>query len=69
LLDAGRTAEAIAALEKGLKLAPQAARTHFYLAQAYRRAGRDADARKESAEWERLHAEQEPVELNAHPKP
>jgi tetratricopeptide (TPR) repeat protein len=69
LLDAGRTAEAIAALEKGEKLAPQAARVHFYLAQAYRRAGRDADARKENAVWDRLHAQQEPVELNAGQKP
>jgi len=69
LLDAGQATEAIAALEKGEKLAPQAARTHFYLEQAYRRAGRDADARKEKAEWNRLHAQQEPVEVTAQPSP
>ena len=62
-LSAGRTAEAIAALERGEKMAPQAARTHFYLEQAYRRAGRDADARREKAEWDRLRAAQEPVEV------
>lgn len=67
LLDAGKTSEAIAALEKGEKLAPQAARIHFFLAQAYRRAGRAEDARKEQAEWDRLRAQQEPVEVTARP--
>jgi hypothetical protein len=54
--------EAIAALEKAEKLAPQAPRTHFYLEQAYRRAGKAAEARREKAEWDRLHALQEPAE-------
>jgi tetratricopeptide (TPR) repeat protein len=63
LLDAGRTGESIAALERAEKLAPQAARTHFYLANAYRLAGRAADAGKQKAEWERLRAEQEPAEV------
>ncbi len=62
-LGAGHTAEAIAALERGERMAPQVARTHFYLEQAYRRAGRDADARREKAEWDRLRAQQEPVEV------
>ena len=61
LLSADRTSEAITALEAAAKLAPAVARTHFYLEQAYRRAGRMADARKEKAEWDRLHAKQEPV--------
>ena len=61
LLSADRTGEAITALEAAAKLAPAVARTHFYLEQAYRRAGRMADARKEKAEWDRLHAKQEPV--------
>jgi predicted Zn-dependent protease len=61
LLSADRTSEAITALEAAAKLAPAVARTHFYLEQAYRRAGRMADARKEKAEWDRLRAKQEPV--------
>jgi predicted Zn-dependent protease len=60
-LSADRTSEAITALEAAAKLAPAVARTHFYLEQAYRRTGRMADARKEKAEWDRLHAKQEPV--------
>jgi tetratricopeptide (TPR) repeat protein len=61
LLDADQTSQAIAALENAVKLAPGSAKAHFYLAQAYSRAGRDADARKEKAEFSRLRAEQEPV--------
>lgn len=61
LLEADQTSQAIAALEHAVKLAPGAAKAHFYLAQAYSRAGRDADARKERAEFSRLRAEQEPV--------
>jgi tetratricopeptide (TPR) repeat protein len=63
LMDAGRMPEAIAALEKAEKLAPQAPRTHFYLEQAYRRAGKVAEARREKAEWDRLHALQEPADI------
>ena len=66
LMDAGKMTEAIAALEKAEKLAPQAPRTHFYLEQAYRRAGKVDEARREKAEWDRLHALQEPAET-AHP--
>jgi tetratricopeptide (TPR) repeat protein len=62
LMDVGRMTAAIAALEKAEKLAPQAPRTHFYLEQAYRRAGKVAKARREKAEWDRLHALQEPAE-------
>ncbi len=60
LLSAGHVKDAIAALQKAEKLAPDAALTHFYLAQAYRRAGRAAEAQKEKAEWERTRAKQEP---------
>ncbi len=61
LLGAGRTDEAIGALEKGRKLAPEAARTYFYLQQAYRRAGRPRDAEKAKTEFDRLRKGQEPV--------
>ena len=60
LLLAGRTNDAIAALEKAEKLAPAASPTHYYLQQAYTRAARTADAEKERAEWERLRAQQQP---------
>ena len=61
LLNADRSSEAIAALEKAVKLAPDAAKAHFYLAQAYSQAGRSADASKERAEFNRLRVQQEPV--------
>ena len=66
LLDADQTTQAIAALEKAVKLAPGVAKGHFYLAQAYSRAGREADARKERAEFNRLRAQQEPVTVPEH---
>lgn len=45
---------AIQELEAALKLNPAYPHTHFYLAQAYRQAGREADARREQAEFTRL---------------
>lgn len=61
LLGADQTSQAIAALENAVKLAPGSAKAHFFLAQAYSSAGRDADARKEKAEFSRLREEQAPV--------
>lgn len=61
LLNADRTGEAVAVLEKAVRLAPNVAKAHFYLAQAYSQAGRVAEARKETAEFNRLREQQEPV--------
>lgn len=45
---------AIAEFEAALQLDSAYPHTHFYLAQAYRQAGREADARREQAEFARL---------------
>lgn len=45
---------AIVELEAAVKLEPQSPSCHFTLAKAYVRAGRDADARRERAEFTRL---------------
>jgi tetratricopeptide (TPR) repeat protein len=49
---------AIAALEKAVAMNPKLIKAHFNLAQAYRRAGREDDARKASARAETLTKEQ-----------
>ena len=49
LLAADRPAEAVAPLESAVKLQPANPDMHFYLATAYRRAGRKADADREMA--------------------
>jgi tetratricopeptide (TPR) repeat protein len=46
-LEANQTDAAIATLEAGAKVSPQDPAFHSLLAQAYRRAGRDADAQRE----------------------
>jgi predicted Zn-dependent protease len=61
LLGKGSTKEAIAELQEGERVAPNAARTHYYLQQAYQRAGRVADAQREKLTFNKLRAEQEPV--------
>jgi tetratricopeptide (TPR) repeat protein len=65
LLAKSQTAQSIAEFETAVKLSPGAAQAHFYLQQAYRRAGRDADARKQQAEFDRLRAQQQPVTVPA----
>src|SRR5579875_200378 len=47
LLSSGQLSGAITELEGSNKLAPNAAATHFYLAEAYRRAGKEDKARAE----------------------
>ncbi len=49
LLDADRTAEAIAPLERAVKLQPENPAAHFVLATAYQRAGRTEEATREFA--------------------
>jgi tetratricopeptide (TPR) repeat protein len=49
LLDAGKTADAVAPLETAAKLTPENPTVHFALATAYRRLGRKEDADKEFA--------------------
>jgi tetratricopeptide (TPR) repeat protein len=54
LLETGSTAESIAQLETGVKLAPDSPSLRFMLARAYQKAGRQADAQRERAEFLRL---------------
>jgi tetratricopeptide (TPR) repeat protein len=53
-------AKAIPELETAVKLDPGNAQLHFSLGQAYHHVGRDADARKQEAEYQRLKALQRP---------
>ncbi|SPE41043.1 TPR repeat protein (fragment) [Candidatus Sulfopaludibacter sp. SbA3] len=53
-LDAKRYADAIALLERAVKLQPRNETAHYNLMMAYRNAGRQADAEKEKAELDKL---------------
>jgi predicted Zn-dependent protease len=54
LLELNEIDAAVPELEKASALAPRSPQTHFLLARAYARAGRDADAARERAEFTRL---------------
>ncbi len=60
LLQSGDLKGSIAALEESTKLAPDSSLGHFYLVRAYERAGNLPAAKREAAEWKRLHAKEEP---------
>jgi len=54
LLAAGQTAAAIEELQTAVRLEPQSPENHFDLAEAYRTAGKKAEAAKEEAEFQRI---------------
>jgi tetratricopeptide (TPR) repeat protein len=54
LLETGNIPESIAQLEAGVRLAPDSPSMRFMLARAYQKAGRQADAERERAEFLRL---------------
>lgn len=56
----GEYAKAIPELETAIRLDAENAQLHFSLGQAYRHVGRDADARREEAEYQRLKASKRP---------
>ena len=58
--DRGDFAKAIPELETAIELDPGNAQLHFLLGQAYHHVGRDAEARKQEAEFQRLKALQRP---------
>jgi tetratricopeptide (TPR) repeat protein len=58
-LDAGNAAAAVSELEDAVRQMPSSASAHFFLAEAYREAGRKADAEKEKTEFEKTKAEQD----------
>lgn len=62
-LDLNKSDDAIAELETAVRQKPSNPNVHFFLSQAYRRAGRKADAEKESGEFEKAKAEQDPLAL------
>jgi len=67
-LDANNPDAAIAELENAVRQMPANPIAHFFLAQAYRQAGRKADAEKERAEFEKMKAQQDPLGVPAlHP--
>ncbi|MGA2588667.1 MAG: tetratricopeptide repeat protein [Bryobacteraceae bacterium] len=63
LLNMDQAEKSIPLFEESIKLQPDNAQTHFYLEQAYRRAGRKADAQREKAEFVRLKAVEDPLSL------
>lgn len=67
-LDANNLSAAIRELENAVQQMPSSANAHFFLAQAYRRAGRKADADKEQTEFANIKAQQDPLAVPAlHP--
>ncbi len=54
LLEANRVEEAVRALEKAVRLAPESAEVHFHLATAYSRAGRKEDAARHTRAFREL---------------
>ena len=67
-LDANDSAAAISELEDAARQKPSSADAHFFLAEAYREAGRKADAEREKTEFEKTKAQQDPLGVPAlHP--
>jgi predicted Zn-dependent protease len=67
-LDANNAAAAVTELEAAVRQMPSNANAHFFLAEAYREAGRKADADREKAESEKQKVEQDGVGVPAlHP--
>ena len=67
-LDADNVTAAISELEDAIRQKPSSATAHFVLAEAYRQAGRKADAEREKAEFEKTKVEQDPLGVPAlHP--
>jgi tetratricopeptide (TPR) repeat protein len=60
-MTAGHMETAVAEFESAVRLMPGNAQAHFFLSQAYRRAGRKEDAQRETAEFEKLKIQQDPL--------
>ena len=56
---------ATAEFETAARLMPSIPQVHFFLSQAYRRAGREEDAKREAAEFQRLKTLQDPLGVPA----
>jgi tetratricopeptide (TPR) repeat protein len=67
-LDANNVTAAISELEGAVRQMPSNASAHLFLAEAYRRAGREADAGREKAEFEKTKVQQDSAAVPAlHP--
>lgn len=67
-LDNNNAAGAISELEAAVRQMPSSAGAHFFLAEAYRQAGRKADAEKEKTEFEKMKLQQDRLGVPAlHP--
>jgi predicted Zn-dependent protease len=55
-LDANKVTAAVSELEDAVRQMPSSAEAHFFLAEAYRKAGREADAAREKAAYEKAKA-------------
>ena len=60
-LDAGDAAAAVNEAQISLRLRPASPQVHYLLARAYRQQGRAEEAQRETREFERLKAEQDPA--------
>lgn len=63
-MTADRLEAAIPEFEQAVQLSPASAQLHFLLAQAYRRAGKAENARQETAEFERLKTQEDPLAVS-----
>ena len=68
LLELGQIERAVKELEEGARLAPNSPEMHYALGRAYRRAGREADAKREVALFQKLQEEQN-ARRNPQPQP
>ena len=67
-LDANNSAAAVTELEAAVRQMPSSASAHFFLAEAYRAAGRKPDAEKEKTEFEKRKVEEDRLGVPAfHP--
>jgi predicted Zn-dependent protease len=57
----GKNEEAIAEFQNAIRTHPDYAQLHFYLSQAYARAGRKPEAAREKADFLRLTSQQDPL--------
>lgn len=64
-LDANHANVAISELETAVRLMPSNANAHFFLAEAYRKAGRNTDADQEKAEFEKAKVRQDHLGIPA----
>ncbi len=66
-LSMNQAEKAVTEFQSAIRQQPANAQLHFYLEQAYSRAGRKEDAQREKAEFLRLKTQQDPLSMSAKP--